>query len=307
MEVIRGINQFRPEHRPCVLSIGNFDGVHLGHQTVIRFLAEKGRDLGIPVGVLTFEPHPKEFFVPEFAPPRVFKLRDKITKMARLDVDRLFLLKFNQKLAYLPPEDFIQKVIVDGLGVKYLVVGDDFRFGFERRGDFAMLESAGKEFGFQVSQMPTHQLYGSRVSSSRVRKALLNNDLNMAARLLGSPYRISGRVIHGDQLAQQLEYPTANIKLPLFPMPVAGVYLVEVFGAGPRKLQGVANVGSRPTVAGKRKVLEVHLLDFSADLYGQYLEIDFLKHIREEIRFESLQELKCQIAEDINTARNFFS
>jgi riboflavin kinase/FMN adenylyltransferase len=307
VQIIRGIRGIRKETGPCVATIGNFDGVHLGHETVIRFLAERGEKLALPIIVVTFEPHPKEYFVPEFAPPRIAKLRDKIARLAKLGVDRFLVLQFDQALAYMRADEFVQQILVEGLGIQFLVVGDDFRFGFQREGDFSFLQQAGETFGFEVAQMPTCHLDGARVSSSRIRKALKHHDLDMAARLLGRYYRISGRVIHGEKLGRQLDFPTANISLPEYRLAVHGVYAVQVKGIGEEPLPGVANVGWRPTVNGIKPMLEVHIIDFGESLYGKYIAVDFRKHIRSEMKFSSLQELKYQIRQDIRVAKDFFS
>ncbi|THB65412.1 MAG: bifunctional riboflavin kinase/FAD synthetase [Gammaproteobacteria bacterium] len=307
MKVIRGIYNFRSDHRGCVATIGNFDGVHLGHQTVISQLSDKGKELGLPVVVITFEPHPKDYFVPTFAPPRISRLRDKMINLAVQGVDYVLLLNFSHKLAYMQAGDFVDQVLVKGLGIKYLVVGDDFHFGAERKGDFGFLQMLGERKGFKVVQMPTHQLDGSRVSSTRVRKALLEKNMDCAARLLGRYYSISGRVRHGDKLGRQLDFPTANIGLPKMPFPVAGVYAVQVNGICEKSIPGVANVGIRPTVDGKKALLEVHLLDFQGDIYGKYIGVDFLEYIRAEKKFSSVGDLKSQIAKDVEQSRKFFN
>ena len=306
MKIIRGIRGLKSIGGVCVATIGNFDGVHLGHETVIRFLAAQARQLNLPMVVITFEPHPKEFFVPEFAPPRISILRDKIARLAALGVDRFLLLKFNQSLACMRAEAFVKDVLVDGLGVHFLVVGDDFRFGFQREGDFETLQRAGELFGFAVAQMPTYVVEGSRVSSSRVRHALKEHHLVEAAQMLGRPYRISGRVTQGEQLGRQLGFPTANLALPRFRMAVSGVYAVKVLGIGDSVHTAIAYVGNRPSVDGGHPLLEVHLIDFAGELYGRYIAVDFYHHVRSEKKFASLSELKRQIGQDIDTAKDFF-
>lgn len=306
MKITRGINGLSSTRRACVATIGNFDGVHRGHETVIRFLAEQGEKLGLPIVVITFEPYPKEFFSPVCAPPRISLLRDKISRLAHLGVDQFVLLKFDQALASMRPEDFVQQVLVDGLNVRFLVVGDDFHFGYQREGNFSVLQQAGKVHGFSVAQMPTCEVNNQRVSSSRVRQALQQHDLPLVTRLLGRPYRITGRVIRGKQLGRLLCFPTANLSLPEFQMAVGGVYAVRVHGLSERPLNAIANVGTQPTVKGIQPLLEVHILDFNADLYGRYIAVDFYCHIRREVKFASLKELKQQIKRDADAVRIFF-
>jgi riboflavin kinase / FMN adenylyltransferase len=306
MELIRGQHNLRPRHRGCVATIGNFDGVHLGHQAVLGQLAEKAADLHLPTTVITFEPQPAEFFRPDLAPPRLTRFREKFLALRRFSVDRVLCLPFTRALAAMPAENFVRDILAGTLGVRYLVVGDDFRFGRERRGDFAMLQAAGRELGFQVVNMHSFILDGARVSSTRVREALARGDLNEAEKLLGRPYRMSGRVAHGDKRGRSIGFPTANIHLHRRSSPVQGVFAVEVFGLEPEPLAGVANVGNRPTVDGTRTLLEVHLFDFAADVYGCHVHVDFLHRMRPERRFESFDALKAQIGQDARQARLFF-
>ncbi len=306
MQLIRGLHNLRPAHRGCVLTIGNFDGVHLGHQAVLGRLAEKADALGVPTTVMIFEPQPQEFFAPETAPPRLTRLREKLLALHRYSVDRVMCVRFDQKFAALPAQAFIESILLDKLGVRYLVVGDDFRFGHRRQGDFAMLQQAGARHGFEVVNMHTFVLGEQRVSSTRVRDALTAGDLALAEGLLGRPYRLVGRVAHGDKRGRQLGFPTANIHLHRVSSPVQGVFAVELFGIAGEPVPGVANVGTRPTVDGRRCLLEVHLLDFSGDIYGAYVQVDFLRKIRAEQRFASVQELKAQIDKDVTEAREFF-
>ena len=306
MELIRGLHNLRPRHRGCVATIGNFDGVHLGHQAVIGQLAEKAQALHRPTLVMLFEPQPQEFFQPHKAPPRLQRLREKLQALRRYSVDRTLCVRFDAPFAAMAPEDFIRRVLVEALGVQYLVVGDDFRFGHERRGDFAMLQAAGREYGFQVVNLHDLTIDGARVSSTRIRVALAAGDLATAEKLLGRPYRMCGRVAHGDKRGRTLGVPTANIHLHRHNTPLKGVYAVEVFGLPAEPLAGVANIGNRPTVAGTRTLLEVHLLDFDQDIYGKYVQVNFLRKLRDEQRFGSLEELKHRIRQDIAEARAFF-
>jgi len=307
MELIRGLHNLRPRHHGCVATIGNFDGVHLGHQAVLGQLAEKAAELGLPTTVITFEPQPQEYFSHGDIPPRLTRLREKLRAMQRYSVDSVLCLPFNRALAEMEAESFIQRVLVDGLGVRYLVVGDDFCFGKGRRGDFAMLQQAGIEQGFEVVNMHTFEIEGNRVSSTRIREALQAGNLSLAEQLLGRPYRMSGRVAHGDKLGRTIGFPTANIFLHRKKTPVNGVFAVEMFGIEGEPVTGVANVGTRPTVGGTKALLEVHLFDFSAEIYGRHVHVDFLHRIREERRFESFDALKAQILRDSDQAKEFFT
>ncbi len=307
MELIRGLHNLHPRHHGCVATIGNFDGVHLGHQAVLGQLADKAAQLDLPTVVITFEPQPQEYFSHGETPPRLTRLREKFKALRRYSVERVLCLPFNRKLAEMEAEAFIQRVLVDGLGVRYLVVGDDFRFGKGRRGDFAMLQQAGAKHGFEVVTMHTFEIGGSRVSSTRIREALQVGDLALAEQLLGRPYRMCGRVAHGNKLGRTIGFPTANIFLHRKKTPVDGVFAVEMFGIEGEPVPGVANVGTRPTIDGTRSLLEVHLFDFSADIYGEYVVVDFLQRIREERRFDSFDALKVQIMLDAQQAREYFS
>ncbi|MDH5631857.1 MAG: bifunctional riboflavin kinase/FAD synthetase [Gammaproteobacteria bacterium] len=307
MELIRGLHNLRPEHRGCVATIGNFDGVHLGHQAVIGQLADEGRDYGVPSLVMTFEPQPLEYFQPNKAPARLTRLREKLRQLGRFAVDRVLVCEFDEKFASLDAEDFVERILVEGLGVRHLVVGDDFQFGKARRGDFAMLQQAGRRFGFDVVHMHTFNIDGERVSSTRIRTALAIGDLQTAEKLLGRPYRMCGRVAHGDKIGRTLGIPTANIHLHRNMSPVQGIYVVEVFGVRGEPVQGVASVGTRPTVGGTRALLEIHLFDFNEQIYGQYLNIDFLHKLRDEEKFDSLDEMKLRIFQDIDEARTWFA
>ncbi|NOY62959.1 MAG: bifunctional riboflavin kinase/FAD synthetase [Gammaproteobacteria bacterium] len=308
MKLVRGLHNI---HSPChdgsVVTIGNFDGVHLGHQAILGQLSEKAAELKLPSVVITFEPHPVEFFNRTTPPPRLTRFREKYQTIRRFSVDSLLCLQFNEKLASMPAETFINTVLLNGLKTRYLIVGDDFRFGHQRRGDFAMLQAAGKKHDFQVVNMHTFAIDGARVSSTRIRAALTNNDLSAAEKLLGRPYRISGRVAHGDKRGRQIGFPTANIHLHRRSTPLHGVYAVELFGLNEEPLQGVANIGTRPTVNGTRCQLEVHLFDFAEDIYGQYVQIDIQHKLRDEQRFASIDALTQQIQQDVVAAQLFFA
>ena len=307
MELIRGIQNLRPLHHGCVATIGNFDGVHLGHQAVIGQLAEKGSELNLPTLVMVFEPQPLEVFKGDQAPARLTRFREKLRALARFAVDRLLCIRFSSSFAQMSAESFIQDILVKGLGVKYLVVGDDFRFGAGRKGDFEMLQRAGNEYGFEVANLHSFRIGGERVSSTLIRQALAAGNMENAEKLLGRPYRMCGRVAHGDKIGRTLGIPTANIYLHRKVSPVQGIYVVEVFGLKGEPLQGVASVGNRPTVGGTKPLLEVYIFDFNDDIYGKYLNVDFLHKIRDEKKFESLDELKKWIEDDIVKARDWFA
>ncbi|NOY72868.1 MAG: bifunctional riboflavin kinase/FAD synthetase, partial [Gammaproteobacteria bacterium] len=262
MKIIRGIANLAHEHRGCVATIGNFDGVHLGHQTVLGQLAEKAAALELPMVVVLFEPQAQEFFVPDKAPARLSRFREKIQALRRFSVDQVLCLRFSRQLASLSPDDFIQRILIEGLRVQYLVVGDDFRFGFKRQGDFNTLLKAGERSGFQVARMPSFHADGVRISSTRIRQALKDGEMAVAEQFLGHPYRVSGRVVQGDQRGRTLGFPTANIRLQRTVVALNGVFVVAVFGLIPEPIYGVANIGNRPTVNGTETLLEVHLLDY---------------------------------------------
>ncbi len=307
MELIRGLHNLRPRHKGCVATIGNFDGVHLGHQAVLGQLAEKGAELGLPTAVITFEPQPQEYFARGTIPPRLTRLREKLRVLLRFSVDRVLCLRFDKKLAAMTAQEFVQSILVEGLGIRYLVVGDDFHFGHDRVGDFAFLQQQGAQHGFEVTHMHSFSIDGVRVSSTRIREALARGDMEGAEALLGRPYRMCGRVAHGDKRGRTIGFPTANIFLHRKVAPIEGVFAVQMFGLDGEPVNGVANVGSRPTVDGTRTLLEVHLFDFSGDIYGRHVQIDFLHKIRCERRFESFEALKQQIMLDEQQARSFFS
>ncbi|MGE8480955.1 MAG: bifunctional riboflavin kinase/FAD synthetase, partial [Pseudomonas shirazensis] len=299
MQLVRGLHNLRPEHRGCVATIGNFDGVHRGHQAILARLRDRARELGLPTCVVIFEPQPREYFAPETAPARLARLRDKVQLLAAEGIDLVLCLAFNQRLSQLSADEFVKTIVVDGLGVRHLEVGDDFRFGCDRAGDFDFLVEAGKRYGFTVEAANTVVQDGLRVSSTKVRTALANADFALAVHLLGRPYTITGRVLHGQKLARQLGTPTANIQLKRRRIPLSGVYLTSAEIDG-KRWPGVANIGVRPTVAGDgRPHLEIHLLDFAGDLYGRRLTVEFHQKLREEQRFASLEALKSAIDADI--------
>jgi riboflavin kinase/FMN adenylyltransferase len=293
---------------PTVLAVGNFDGLHLGHCALLERLTAKARQLNLPASVLTFEPHPREVFAPEQAPARLTSLREKLRLLETRGIARVYVLHFSRKLAALTAEEFIDKVLVRGLAVRYLLVGDDFRFGCDRVGNFALLRKAGDEHDFSVAAMPTVDMDGERVSSSAVRTALAAGDLEGAARLLGRPYNISGRVVHGNRLGTRIGYPTANIQLKRKRVPLTGVFTATVSGLDGTPLPGAASLGVRPTVGSELKpVLEVHLLDFDRRIYGRHVTVHFLHKLRDEEKFATLDALAAQITRDAAATRAYFS
>jgi riboflavin kinase / FMN adenylyltransferase len=306
MELIRNIAQLRSHHRGCVATIGNFDGVHLGHQTVMRQLTTKAKALGLPTVVILFEPQPQEFFAPKIAPARLTRLREKIRVMRQNGIDRVLCVRFNATLAALSADHFIQQVLVEGLGIRHLVVGDDFRFGYKRQGDFALLQEKGLQYGFTVESQQTFILGGERVSSTRVRAALEAGQMQLASQLLGRPYTLCGRIRYGQQRGRDIGFPTANIFLHRHVSPLLGVFAVYLHGITKQPIPGVANLGTRPTVDGSHLLLEVHLFDFEKMIYGHTVKIEFLDKIREEQRFASFEALKEQIEIDVQTAKAIF-
>jgi riboflavin kinase/FMN adenylyltransferase len=289
------------------VTIGNFDGVHRGHRALLDRLDAKARELNLGSCVLTFEPHPREFFSPDSAPARLSRLRDKLELMASAGVGRVHVARFDKRFAALSAARFVEEVLVRGLGTRWLTVGRDFRFGQGRGGDFATLEAASERHGFRLESMADVLQDGERVSSSAVRRALQAGDLRRAERLLGHTYTISGRVAHGAKLGRDLGFPTANIPLRRSP-PLSGIYVVEVEVDGEKLGPAVASVGRRPTVNPvARPLLEVHLLEFRQDLYGRHLRVCFLEKLRDEEKYADLDQLKAAIARDVRRAREYFA
>lgn len=292
---------------PIALTIGNFDGVHLGHLAMLAQLRQAAEHLGVPPCVMTFEPHPREFFAPDKAPTRLTSLREKLELLASHGVERAHVCRFNYEFAQITAQDFIERILVKNLGVRWLLVGDDFRFGARRAGDFVMLKQAAGRHGFEVEAMASVVLDGERVSSTAVRMALAAGDLGRAARLLGRAYSISGRVARGDALGRKLGFPTANVQMRHNRPPLTGIFAVELGGVGEHPLRGVASLGVRPTVKQQgQPVLEVHVLDFDGDLYGRHVRVDFLHKFRDEEKYADLATLTRQIALDVENAKRYF-
>lgn len=321
MKVFRGYRHPRlaPE---CALTIGNFDGVHRGHQAMLALLINEAQHRGIPSCVMSFEPHPRDYFAavarkPELAPARIATLRDKLTELARCGIDQCVVLPFDARLSGQSPDAFINQVLVQGLGAKYVLVGDDFRFGSKRAGDYAMLDAAGDQLGFDVARMNSYEVHGARVSSSAVREALGQGQMNRVAGLLGRPYSISGHVVHGRKLGRDLGFRTLNLRFSHWNPAASGIFAVQVHGLADKALPGVANMGIRPSldpddVNGGRVLLETHCLEWPASLgaegaYGKIIHVELLHKLHDELRYDSLESLKAGIAKDCDDARAFFA
>ena len=310
MELIRGIHNLKAEHKGCVLSIGNFDGVHLGHKLVLSRLALEAKRLDLPSTALIFEPQPAELFKGKHAPARLSRMRDKYEQLQTLSLDRLLCLNFSTEFAKLSADEFIESLLVNRLGVKFLVVGDDFCFGYQRQGNFKLLKEAGEKFGFEVIDTQSLMQDDHRISSSGIRNALSIGDLEAAEAMLGRKFSVSGRVCHGKKLGRTIGVPTANVSLKRKVSPISGVFVVSIVGLKEglenKTYYGVANIGNSPTVKNDNKAqLEVHIFDFNRDIYGQQIEVTLHKRLRDEIRFESFDQLKEQINKDIKQAKAF--
>lgn len=307
MRLIRGLHNIAPYTaqfaKGSVVTIGNFDGVHLGHQCVLAQVKQQAAALGFPSVAMVFEPFPIEFFRPDLAPVRLMNLREKVRALAAVGIDYLLCVSFNQQFAALSAPDFVTQILQQQLQVKHLVIGDDFKFGHQRQGDFAFLRQCGAQMGFRVSAMPTFNLDGARVSSTRVRQVLAKPDLAEAARLMGQGFRFEGRVIHGQKLGRTLGFPTLNLNPKRLQMPVSGVFAVRVAGLADQPWPGVANIGLRPTVQGQRPSIEVHLFDWQQMVYGAHVEVRLEAFIRPEMTFSGLPALQAQIAQDAEQAK----
>lgn len=305
MELIRGLESLKPAHRGSAVSIGNYDGVHLGHQTVLRELVRHAGELGVPATVVVFEPTPQEFFAPDASPARLMRLPEKLQALREQGVDRVLCLNFNRQLAEMQPDEFIQRILVQGLGARYLVVGDDFRFGRARRGDFALLKAAGRAYSFEVQDTGALLADGQRISSTRIREALEAGDMERAVNMLGRPFALSGRVLYGAQLGRELGFPTANVALRRRVVPVRGIFAARVHGIDTTVHDGVAYVGNRPAVGGRGTLLEVFVFDFEGDLYGRRVCVELLHRIRDDAHFDDLQAMQIQIRKDVHAARKW--
>jgi riboflavin kinase/FMN adenylyltransferase len=308
MELIRGLHNLRPRHRDCVATIGAFDGVHLGHQAVIRELLDRSAVMAVPAVVIVFEPLPREYFSPLAAPARLMSFREKLSALESLGVDRVLGIRFDERVRSMSARAFIERVFVDGLGARFVVLGDDFRFGNDREGDLTLVQQEGRRLGFEAAPTTTLAAGGQRVSSTRIREALAAADFELAEVLLGRPYSMAGKVVYGKQMGRTIGTPTANLRLQRLRSPLAGVFVVEVTGAGLQGAPGVANVGTRPTLENSIEAnLEVHLLDREVALYGRYIEVTFRAKLRDEIKFSGLEDLRAHIARDIESTRAWFA
>lgn len=303
MELIRGLHNIKAKHHGCVLTIGKFDGVHLGHQAVLKNVLKTAKELDLPAVVMVFEPQPEEMFAPENAPARLSPLRDKYTQLAELGVHSLLCVRFSRHFAGQVPQEFIQNYLLEKLGVKFLVIGDDFRFGANRSGDFAFLKREGKRLGFDVASTASFCLQDNRISSTAIRQALAASNFALAKDMLGRIFCIKGRVVKGEQNGRKIGFPTANILIKRQKSPLTGVFAVQVLYKN-RVYNGVANVGMRPTLNGRKTQLEAHIFEFNEDIYGQELAVEFVAKIRDERKFSSLEELTKQIEIDAQQARH---
>ncbi len=303
MKIIRGIDNLNNEFTQCVLTLGNFDGVHLGHQQLINHLIEQGKKLNLPTAVMLFEPQPLEFFSKR-APTRLTSFKEKVRLIEKLGIDYIIAVPFTQTFANMSANAFIQDWLINKLNAKYIVIGDDFQFGRDRKGDINLLQQYTPNNHFSVESMQTFVWNNLRISSTAVREALFNSDFELARCFLGRDYAIQGRVVHGNALARQLGFPTANIHLNRKKPALQGVYFVKVKNCCSNQYyHGIANIGIRPTIEGKKAILEVNLFDFSGDIYGQYLDVTFVCKLRDEKKFDSLADLKQQISQDVCTAK----
>lgn len=311
MHLIRGLHNLDSVQgalaNGCVLTIGNFDGVHLGHQQVLRSVAKQAKVEKLPSVVMVFEPLPVEFFAPDQAPVRLMNLREKMQAFQATEIDYVLCVRFDANFAGLDAQQFVDSILLQGLNVKHLVVGDDFRFGKQRLGDFAYLQQQGLQKGFSVTDMPTYGVDGQRVSSTRIRNALKKPDLQQAEALLGKAFTFSGRVIHGQKLGRTIGFPTLNLNPKRLQMPVQGVFAVTVDGIAEQPWPGVANLGIRPTVNGHRPSIEVHLFDWNQEIYGRHVDVALRHYLRPEMKFDSLDALTEQIRLDAQQARHYFT
>ncbi len=306
MKLIRGLYNLRQPIPASAVTIGNFDGVHRGHQLVIGQLKQVAATTSLPTVVIIFEPQPIEYFAPDKAPKRLARFREKIAYLKAQQIDYLLCLHFDHRLAAQSAEDFVQQILINSLNTKHLVIGDDFHFGKNRQGNFQFLKDNAERYGFMVDETETLMIDGERVSSTRIRESIQQGDFEKAAELLGRPYSLSGRIAHGQKLGRELGYPTINIKMGDKTLIVKGIFAVNVKGLDNRMLEGVASIGTRPTVNGVDTILEVYILDFDRDVYGYSVEVNFLHKIRNEEKFDSLEELAAHIAQDTEKAKAYF-
>lgn len=306
MKLIRNLGDLRSRHQDCVATIGNFDGFHLGHQAVLKQLRSRADDLNLPVTVMVFEPQPMEFFDPDNAPSRLTRWREKYQLLRDHGVDRMICIRFDARLAAVSAEDFVVDLLLGKVGIRHLLIGDDFRFGQGRKGDFDLLCNLSGKHDFKVERSETFLIDNERVSSSRIRTAIETGDLEQATRLLGRHYSISGRVSHGNKQGRELGFPTANIELRRMKTALKGIFVANVVIDDQVGHPSVAYIGTKPTLGGTRSLLEAHLFDYADDLYGKYIKVEFLKKLRDDKKFDSFELLKDQIANDARMARDYF-
>jgi riboflavin kinase/FMN adenylyltransferase len=306
MQLIRGFHHVTLQHQGAVMTIGNFDGVHVGHQTLLHRVKEMAHILKVPSCAMIFEPQPFEFFNKERSIPRLTRFREKWYYLSQSGIDQVVVGRFDKKLAALSAEKFIEDILYRALHIKHLIIGEDFHFGHGRKGDISFLKAMSEQYGFTVETMKAVEQHNERISSTLIRETLLAADLTKAKRLLGRPYSMMGRIVHGDQLGRKLGFPTANIYLHRTKTAVHGIHAVRLYGITEHPLLGVANVGMRPTVGGTRTLLEVFIFDFNQMIYGRYVRVEFCKKLRDEVRFENLELLKEQMWKDAIDARHYF-
>jgi riboflavin kinase/FMN adenylyltransferase len=311
MEFVRGLHNLRPRHRGCAVTIGNYDGLHLGHQAMLERLRARAAEFGVPACVLSFEPSPREYLagigMAPVAPGRLSRFREKFQNLAAFGVDRFVCARFDEQMRTAPPKSFVQEILVDGLGARWIVVGNDFRFAQARQGTTAFLRMLGPTLGFGIDEVQPYLVDGVRVSSSLVRDALTAGDMSRATHLLGRPYRMSGKVIVGKRLGRTLGFPTANLALHRRVIPMTGIFAVRVSGGGLENARGVAYIGTRPVVNGVEPLLEAHVFDYSGDLYGKNLHVDFVAFLRGELKFDNLDALVVQMKQDAAKARELLT
>ena len=303
MQLIRGLHSIDPSHHGCVATIGNFDGVHLGHAEIVKRLRRHAAEHGVPSTVIIFEPQPAEYFGRDRVPARLTRFREKFNLLRERGVDRLLVLKFDDRLRAFSPEAFVREVLVDRLGIKSLIIGDDFRFGSGRDGDFTLLHELARKHGFTLEQTPPFLFIGKRISSTYIRNLMWHGYMKEAERMLGHPYRIEGHVVHGHKQGREWGFPTVNLNLHRLQSPLSGIFAVRVHGLAEQSLMGVAYVGNRPIIDDPRYVLEVHIFDFDEECYGRMIAVQFCDRIRDDMNFDSFAEMAKQIALDCEAAR----
>lgn len=307
MKLVRGIHNIKKKHKGCILTIGNFDSVHIGHQELLKYLKNESKNFNLKSMIMIFEPQPLEFFLTNKAPARLSRFRDKIKYFSEYNIDYVLCVKFNQKIASLTAKSFVYEILIQKLRVKCLITGSDFCFGRNKEGNIKYLLNISKKYNFKMINIKRIYKFGKKISSTNIRKALFFNNFKLAECLMGHPYRLSGRVVYGKRIGSVIGFPTANILFKCLVIPIHGVYVVKVYGLRNKFYPAVANIGKRPTVHGINQQIEVHLIDVSMNIYKRHIDIVFLKKIRNEEKFSSIRALKSRITRDIESARNFFN